>query len=128
MKCHFLGLAAEEDVEKSDATAGHVSQVNSSFPPSPLHNINGKQPGASSSLDLTLEDLQQDCQKCDNTVTPPSVTYMDHSGDYANINSPSSMLTADSDTSNQSAPDTSPLIPDMHHIPKQQLPIGTPQV
>ena len=68
---------------------------------------------------MSLEDFQQDCQKCDYAITLESVTDMDHSGDYANIESPSSMLIADSDTSNQSAPDTSPLIPEMHHIPKQ---------
>ena len=44
---------------------------------------------------------------------------MDQSGDYANIESPSSMITTNSDTSNQSASDTSSLIPEMHHIPKQ---------
>ena len=44
---------------------------------------------------------------------------MDHSGDYADIESPSSVLTADSDASNQSAPDVSPPMPDMYHIPRQ---------
>ena len=39
VRCHFLGLAAPEDVEETDATAGHVIQVNPSFPPFPLHNV-----------------------------------------------------------------------------------------
>ena len=33
--CDFLGLAGQEDVEETDATAGDVNQVSPSFP----HNV-----------------------------------------------------------------------------------------
>ena len=44
---------------------------------------------------------------------------MDQSEDYTNIESPSSMITTNSDTSIWSASDTSQLIPEMHLIPEQ---------
>ena len=68
---------------------------------------------------MTLEDYQQDCQKCDHAITLESVTDMDHSGDYEDIESHSSVHTADSDASDQSTPGVSTPMPDMYHIPRQ---------
>ena len=70
----------------------------------------------SSVLDLSSEDEQQDCLKCDHALTLKAVTYMDQEQN-TNIGSPSSIVSIDSDTSEQSALNT-PQMPELDLAPR----------
>ena len=70
----------------------------------------------SSVLDLSSEDEQQDCLKCDHALTLQAVTDMDLEQN-ANIGSPSLIVSIDSETSGQPALNT-PHMPELNLEPR----------
>ena len=71
---------------------------------------------SSSVLDISSEDEQQECLKCDHALTLQAVTDMDLEQN-ANIGSPSLIVSIDSETSGQPALNT-PHMPELNLEPR----------
>ena len=67
--------------------------------------------GTSSVLDISSEDEQQECLKCDHALTLQAGRYI-HKEELTTIESPSSIISVDSDMSEQS-PLNTPQVPEI---------------